>query len=205
MGPALRGGISYLKSLSATGQRIAILITDGDPTSCSSGNTITDVIAAAKAGYTGSPKVTTYAIGVPGSTVANLSQVAYAGGGKRIASCIANTSTVSQACHYQIGVASMQADLLKALNDITGKSLTCVFKLPTSTGDAGVDLGAVNVDLTTSGGTSELGRDTSHTNGWDYTDGDTTITLYGPPCDAVMTDGTAKVDILLGCPTKTPQ
>jgi hypothetical protein len=204
MAPALRGGISYLKSLKADGQRIAILITDGDPTSCSA-NAISDVIAAAGNGFSGSPRVVTYAIGVPGSTIKNLSQVAAAGGGKRMPSCIANTTNASAACHYQIGTGNVQADLLAALNDITGKSLSCVFKVPAASGDAGVDPGAVNVNLTSGGTTSTLTRDTSHANGWDYSDGGATITLYGAPCTTVLGSGSTKVDILLGCPTKLPQ
>jgi hypothetical protein len=206
MAPAMRGGIAYLKSLKADGQRIAILITDGDPTNCDATNQISDVITAAANGYNGTPKVITYAIGVPGSTIANLSQVAAAGGGKRIPTCTANTSNASQACHYQIGTSNVQADLLKALNDITGKSLTCVFKVPASTADGGMaDPNQVNVNLTVGGTTTTLGRDTTHQNGWDYTDGGSTITLYGQPCQTVLSNGTAKVDILLGCPTKGPQ
>ncbi len=204
MAPALRGGITYLKGIKADGPRIAILITDGDPTSCSN-NAISDVITAAGNGLSGTPKVITYAIGVPGSTIKNLSQVAAAGGGKRTPTCTANTTNANLACHYQIGTGNVQADLLKALNDITGKALSCVFKVPASSGDAGVDLGAVNVNLTTGGTTTTLGKDTSHTSGWDYTDGNTTITLYGPACNTVLTDGTSKVDIILGCPTKIPQ
>jgi hypothetical protein len=204
MAPALRGGISYLKSLKADGQRIAILITDGDPTSCT-GNAISDVIAAAGAGASGSPRVVTYAIGVPGATIKNLSPVAAAGGGKRMPSCIANTTNEAAACHYQIGAGNVQADLLAALNDITGKSLSCVFKVPAASGDAGVDPGAVNVNLTSGGATSTLNRDATHANGWDYTDGGATITLYGAPCTSVLGSGSTKVDILLGCPTKVPQ
>ncbi len=205
MGPALRGGIGYLKGIKADGQRIAILITDGDPVNCDTGNDITDVIAAASAGFNATPKVLTYVIGVPGSTIANLSQVASAGGGKRTPTCIANTTNAASACHYQIGTGNVQADLLAALNDITGKSLSCTFKVPAPTGDAGVDPNNVNVDLTEGGTMTTLNKDTSHANGWDYTDGGTTITLYGPPCDSVLHDGTAKVDILLGCPTIQPQ
>jgi hypothetical protein len=62
----------------------------------------------------------------------------------------------------------------------------------------------VNVDLTAGGTTTELVRDVTHSNGWDYTDGNTTITIFGASCDTVLYDNTSLVDIVFGCPTKTP-
>jgi hypothetical protein len=199
-----QGAVTYMKGLALDGNKVIILITDGTPEdSCSPTSTVSGVVAAANAGKIAN--VTTYVIGVPGGDIAALSQVASAGGGKRTPTCVANTTDATKACHYQIGSGNVQADLLKALDDITGKSLTCVFKVPAASGDAGVDPTQVNVNLTVGGMSSTLNKDTAHMSGWDYTDGGTTITLYGAPCTTVLTDGTSKVDILLGCPTKVPQ
>jgi hypothetical protein len=205
MAPALRGAIAYMRAVKVDGQRLVILITDGDPTACDATNQVADVITAAANGFGGTPKIATYVIGVPGSTVQNLSQVAAAGGGKRVPTCIGGTLDPLNACHYQIGAGNVQADLQKALYDITNKARTCLFKIPPSTGDAATfDPGQVNVDLTAGGTTTELVRDVTHTNGWDYTDGNTTITIFGASCDTVLYDNTSLVDIVFGCPTKTP-
>ncbi len=206
MAPALRGGISYLRALKADGQRIVVLITDGDPNSCDTANNqVADVIAAAANGWGGTPKVMTYVIGVPGATVSNLSQVAAAGNGKRTPSCVGGTLDPKLACHYQIGTGNVEGDLQNALYEITNKAKTCLFKIPAPTGDAATfDPAQVNVDLKASGTTTELVRDTKQLNGWDYTDGGTTITIFGAPCDTVLLDSTSEVDIVFGCPTKTP-
>lgn len=201
---AEQGAVTYMKGLALDGQKVIILITDGTPEDfCTPTSTVAGVIAAANAGKLAN--VTTYVIGVPGGDISTLSQVASAGGGKRTPTCVASTTDPTKACHYQIGSGNVQADLLKALDDITGKSLTCVFKVPTASGDAGVDPTQVNVNLTVGGASTTLNKDTTHMSGWDYTDGGSTITLYGSPCNTVLTDGTSKVDILLGCPTKVPQ
>jgi hypothetical protein len=204
---AEQGAVQYMKAFTGEGAKVIILVTDGTPEdSCTPTSDVAGVVAAAANGKANS--VRTFVIGVPGGDVPALSQVAHAGGGDRIAGCNPTASTANGTeCHYQMksGTTTLTADLIKALDDITGKALTCTFKVPASSGDAGVDLASVNVDLTTSTGTQSLARDTTHANGWDYTDGNTTITLYGPACDTVLKDGTAKVDILLGCPTITPQ
>ena len=205
MAPALRGGIRYLRAIPADGARIVILITDGDPSNCDATNQVADVIAAAANGWGGTPKVRTYVIGVPGATVSNLSQIASAGNGKRTPSCVAGTLDPLQACEYQIGAGNVEADLQAALYDITNKARTCTFKIPPPSGDAAAfDPGQVNVDVTTAGTTTELPRDTTQTNGWDYTDGGDSVTIFGPTCDTILTDDTTTVDVVFGCPTKMP-
>jgi hypothetical protein len=204
MNAALAGAIKYMKTTYVgEGTRVVILMTDGDPNGC---GTIDDVITtAATAPAAPDPKVLVYVIGAPGGTVANLSRVAAAGGGKRTPTCTAATSDPTLACNYQIGDATFEKDLLAALEDIKGKALTCTFKLPTG-GDAGtIDPAKVNVNFTDgSGKTVTLSKDPSHANGWDYSDGGTTVTVYGPDCDVLKTDGKAKVQIVLGCKTKGP-
>ena len=205
MAIALQGAIEYMKkTYVGDGTRVVVLFTDGDPNGCGS---IADVITAATVGPAApTPPVLVYVIGAPGGTVSNLSRVAAAGGGKRFAACVPDTSDATKACHYQIGAADFEKDLLAALADIKGKALTCTFDIPsTSGGDGGtVDPGKVNVDFTDAKGTVTLPKDTSHANGWDYTDGGKTITIYGPDCDKLKSDAAATIQLIFGCKTKGP-
>ena len=201
MAVALDQAVQYMGTVyKGDGTRVVVLITDGDPNGCGD---ITAVIAAAAKAP--AEKVIVYVIGAPGGTVTNLSQVAAAGGGKRTPTCVAATSDPTLACHYQIGGASFEADLTAALDDIKGKALSCTFTVPPPTGGAGtIDKTKVNVDETIGGVTSTLPQDTTHTNGWDYTDGGATITVYGPECDKLKADPAVKIQIIFGCKTKGP-
>jgi hypothetical protein len=203
MMPAVQAGVSYMQKVTTDGTRVVILLTDGDPSGC---GTIEQVIAEAGKAPAGTPKVLVYVIGAPGGTVRNLSQVASAGGGKRIATCVANTSDVSRACHYQIGDANFEAQLTAALEDIKGKALSCTFAVPKGGGEAGSDIDSnqVNVNYTDASGTTTLDRDPAKANGWDYTDNGETITIYGPRCDALLADPNVKVQLVFGCKTKGP-
>ena len=75
--------------------------------------------------------------------------------------------------------------------------------VPTS-GTGAIDKTKVNVDETAGGITSTLPQDTTHANGWDYTDGGATITIYGPECDKLKADPSVKIQIIFGCKTKGP-
>ena len=203
MAIAVQTAITYMNTAKLSdGTRIVILITDGDPNGCGS---LTDVINDATVGPTDTPPVDVYVIGAPGGTVQNLSQIAAAGNGKRTPTCVADTTDPTKSCDYEISSTDFETELLAALKDIEGKALTCTFDVPTG-GEAGtVDPSKVNVDVTdSSGDTITLDRDPTHTDGWDYTDGGATITVYGPECDKIKTDGTEKVQIILGCKTKGP-
>lgn len=80
MAPALEGTYDYTTSfLKAHPGHIAsvLLITDGEPTSCT-GNDINGVAAKAAAAFIGSPSIKTYVVGI--GTTANLDLVAQAAG-----------------------------------------------------------------------------------------------------------------------------
>lgn len=203
MNPAVDGSLTYMKTkYVGDGARIVILITDGDPNGC---GTIDNVITtAAKGPAAPAPPVLVYVIGAPGGTVRNLSRVAFAGGGLRTPTCIPDTTDETKACHYQIGDATFEADLTKALDDISKKALTCTFTVPPAKTGTTPDPSLVNVDVTVGGVTSGLPKDTTHTSGWDYTDGGATITVFGPTCDKIKADATASVQIVVACKAPTP-
>lgn len=204
---ALKNGWQIMRTTAAAGDRFVLLVTDGEPTTYSPafgglpemskecGDQATMEKETTDA-FKGAPVVKTFVIGAPGSEKAAsfLSHLAINGGTRRTATCTSD-------CHYQIGSGSFEADLAKALNEITGKIATCIFAVPTGTD---VDPNKVNVVLESAGAGSDVLRDESHTDGWDYTDGTKTkIELYGPKCDQVKASpGKVAVQILLGCKTK---
>jgi hypothetical protein len=84
-----------------------------------------------------------------------------------------------------------QADLTRTFNEITGQVQSCVFPLdaaPPSPMDVAVDLDARRIP-----------RDTTHTNGWDYTANMTAIEVYGQPCNDLELGKVTNVQIIYGC------
>jgi hypothetical protein len=207
---ALKNGWAIMGTITAKGDRYVLLVTDGEPTTYTPAfgglpemskecGTEDDMAKETAAAFKGTPVVKTFVIGAPGSEKAGkfLSTLAINGGTRRTPTCTAAAGD----CHYQIGSGSFEADLTKALGDITGKIATCIFEVPTGTD---VDPSKVNVVLESSGVGSDVLQDETHADGWDYTDGTKTkIELYGPKCDKLKAEPTTTVvKILLGCKTK---
>lgn len=211
---ALKNSWAYMQKLAAKSDRFVVLVTDGEPTTyqpkttvggftmpesaieCKDKPTIEGETLAAS---TGTPPVKTFVIGAPGSETAapHLSTIAVNGKTRRTPTCNASKGE----CHYQIGSSSFEADLAKALEEITGKIATCIFEVPTGTD---VDPNRVNVSVESGGTTTESYRDASHADGWDYTDDSKTrIEVFGPMCDEIKKNaGSVAVKILLGCKTR---
>jgi hypothetical protein len=86
--------------------------------------------------------------------------------------------------------------MTKALADIVGAVVSCTFNLDKTPGVP--DNVAVEFDNTKS---LRAPRDTTHSNGWDYTSpAHTTIQIYGEWCDK-MSQGTYKsFKVIMGCP-----
>ncbi len=210
---ALKTAYDIMRAYNAQGERYVLLITDGEPNVHTPEMTIgpftfpesnieckttAEIEAEALAASSGSPVVKTFVIGSPGAEPAAkfLSQVALNGLTPKSPNC----SPAAGDCHYQIGQASFQGDLEAALESITGSISDCVFAIPQ--GNEEVDPDKVNVQLETSAGTTLVYKDTSHTDGWDYTDAShTKIQIYGPACEAYKAEKGAKVTIVLGCET----
>lgn len=207
---ALKNSWAYMQTLAAKADRYVVLVTDGEPTvyqpkqtvgtltipesalECKDKPTIESEAAAASAA---TPAVKTFVIGAPGSETAapHLSKIAVNGKTRRTPTCDPNKGE----CHYQIGSGSFEADLAKALEEITGKIATCIFEVPTGTD---VDPNRVNVSIDA----TDTFRDESHADGWDYTDGTKTrIEVFGPLCEQIKKNpSTVTVKILLGCKTR---
>jgi hypothetical protein len=212
---ALKTAYGIMSALPTEGQRFTLLITDGEPTTYSPAQihrrvhapesnveckTLPDIEAEALAAAQGNPPIKTFVIGSPGSEPAGqfLSQVAINGLTQKSANC----SAAAKDCHYQIGKGNFQADLEEVLKQIAGLVSDCVFAIPMGTEE--VDPTLVNVVLETSSGNINVYFDTSHQDGWDYTDAtQSKVQLFGPACEKYKSEKGAKVDIILGCKTVT--
>ena len=141
--------------------------------------------------------VPTFVVGVPGSQVYRevLSRIATAGGTAR-AGC---SDTGPTYCHYDLseGV-DFGAELQAALAEIGEAVIACEYEIPDNP-DGAFDPTRVNVRITTDGTEETIGRDESRSAGWDYTDGETRIELFGTACDRAR--AADQLDILFGCPT----
>lgn len=199
---SLAAAIAAQKASATPGAKSVVLLTDGNPTSCTDSgvsNDVSNVVAAAATGLQGTQQVRTFVIGlVDGARQAakaeNLSPVAVAGGTARFAGCEATNE-----CFHKLTDMSFATDLKKVFDEISLQAFDCTFNLPQAT--ASTDPALVNVQLTDkNGSTQTVSKDPSRQNGWDYLPNGTQIQLYGQACTA-MKDEAAKLKIVLGCKT----
>ncbi|MFL5306285.1 MAG: vWA domain-containing protein [Polyangia bacterium] len=191
---AVQAGTAYLMSLQDTNPKYILLATDGEP-NCAAGCTGNDcgvtpnpaeemgsekaVADAVAAGI----KVFVVGIGNVASAVAVLNQMAINGG---------EAQTGAATSYY---AATDQAALQTALNQIVGKVASCTLPLPGKPQDP------TNVIVEDEATKTQIPRDTTHAEGWDYTDAsDTAIQLYGTACSNVTNGTFSNVQILEGCP-----
>jgi hypothetical protein len=177
---AIQQAVAYLGAHPSPNPRYLIVATDGEP-NCRAGagysgardqpGAITAVADAQRAGYK------TFVIGIATGTDAEstLDQMATAGGEARAVA----------PPYYPV---SSRADLVAALDTITGLVTDCVFPLdhaPPSPDDVAVEVAGTRIP-----------RD--HGDGWDYGPGGGSVQLYGAACQQVKSGG--QVQIIFGCP-----
>ncbi|MEO8798959.1 MAG: vWA domain-containing protein [Polyangiaceae bacterium] len=217
---AYEGQLPLLKSFTPSaplvsgGKLVMVVMTDGVPDS--GANTI---ISDATAAFAGTPKVTTFAVGVGDPTASAsdydevfMGKLAVAGGAPA-AGCTPGWNQSSPAgqtpCHFQITpkaktAAMIQDEFLTAINTIRDQVSSCTFTLDKSGG--AIDPSKVNVVYTSSGGASSTVPQ-DPTNGWSYdnpTD-PSTVTLNGTACDTLKGDSNGSIKIVLGCATQVPK
>jgi hypothetical protein len=185
--PALAAALAYAQQIRVPGHVVAVvLVTDGLPAGC---GTLADVVKLAKAAAATTP---TYVIGV-GAATGNLDMIA-AGGGTGQALLVPTNNPTQVAMDFQ-----------KALDGIRAQAASCSFTVPVAPAGQSIDLGQVNVQVTTGGGTSALGYDHDCTNGagWRYDDPahPTQIVLCPQACAAAGGEVQAKVEVVFGCAT----
>jgi len=222
---AMQGTIAYYRGFTLDGSRNVILITDGIPTEectdttaqCGALPNPFDVNAVLQWGMcrdrVGSnavrvqvglaqretPPIRVFVAGTPEASDTFLSDLAVIGQTARSADCRA-----SMTCHYRLGIASFEADLTRALEEIRGRALSCEFAVDAD--PSRVDPMRVNVFYQGAGDAMPrlVLRDVSRRDGWDYGAGMRSIVFHGAACDRVRNDAQARVRIVFGCPTATP-
>jgi hypothetical protein len=203
LAPALDAAIAAQKAPALKGTRSVILLTDGNPTSCSDAgisNEISHVIDAAKKGATDTV-VRTYVIGVidaarQAAKAENLSPVAVAGGTARFPGCEATNE-----CFYPVTAATFATDIKKVFEDISEQAVQCTFTVPEPKAGATADPNTLNVEVTAGGAKYVVPRDGNHTDGWDYLPGGKQLQVYGAACKKLAGDA-VDVKVVVGCKTQ---
>ena len=194
-------GYDYMHtSVSATGNKFIVLLTDGAET-CKP--TELPKLLGVDVPAAQSVNIRTFVIGVPGSEDARalLSQMAFEGGTASNPSCVHDPAPPNVGdCHFDMTQTNdFSTDLAAALDQISGSVLTCEFDIP-SGGGAEVDLGNVNVRVNGTIVPKDEADCATSAEGWQYAASNTKIVLCGQPCaDAVAPN--AEVSIVLGCPS----
>jgi hypothetical protein len=228
---ALKSGIDALVAWPDKGKRILFYVTDGGA-SCASvstrggyadGNGCNDwehpdaILTLLKTAHD-DPKtpVNTIVVGVPGadshgespnvppySVRLALSAYAFAGSPETVdAACTGKAFTQSNtdpsvSCHFDMTTTFSTKALADAIAQIRGKLLGCTFDLPKPPDGETIDPSQVNVVVDTGGGPQDLFQKQD----WDYTS-DGKIEIHGGACDAIKSNATAKVQIVVGCATR---
>jgi hypothetical protein len=189
---SLRWASDY-QSMHEDQKTVVIFVTDGEPNGCDEDFDNISMLAATALADSG---VTTYAIGLEGSSTAQMDQLAAAGG-------------TSQGI-YIGDSANAEEELLSALNMIRADTLSCDFPMPEAMGDdMEIDPAKVNVTFTPAGGMAATlgqvpdddGCGTKRSWHYDKPDDPTRIVLCPAACDLVRSAPEAKLEILIGCAT----
>jgi len=211
---ALRAATQYCTEFQTTNPMekcVAVLVTDGAPSTCELNATNLANISATALTQT----VTTFAVGFTGANFALLDAIAMAGGA---ADC--SLATAGFACDISSGPSQL-VDALKTIRDVVTTvtthtetvkhvketPLACEWEIPAPPKGEVFDRTLVNVKLTAPGTDLALGLvdsvDACAARGWYYDDPAAPKRIIACPetCDTITTTPSAKIDILLGCLT----
>jgi hypothetical protein len=196
--PALQGALNWAKAgLAASPNDIysVVLLTDGAPSRCgptssniyatATDDQISELALAAYSDY----GIRTYTIGLDGSDVAAVDDIAQAGG-------------TGSAFVISAG-ANVEDELISVFQSIRLEHARCAFEL---TNASAVDPFSASIDVTlSSGATTTLGRVDGAANcdngGWYYDDisDPTKVTFCPDTCGTIEADDQAQVDLSFGC------
>ena len=183
------GATTYLQSVTTTNPKFILLATDGVPTCSALGvGGMDDAASEAAVAAANTAGFKTFVVGIAtgGSADLTLSTLANAGG-------LPRQGTPS---YYPVSTA---ADLAAAVRTFIGAANTCTFQVgPAPTDDGTTDVNRIVVY----GDGVEIKIDTTHTNGYDYTDSThQSIEVHGPQCDQIKTGAIKKVSVNFICLT----
>ncbi|MCS6898193.1 MAG: vWA domain-containing protein [Myxococcales bacterium] len=197
--PALGGALerAAVSKMAKPEENFAVLlVTDGEPapppTTCNGVDVLKiDNSSALVADTLVKYQVKTFVIGLPGIPASFADALAKKGG--------------TQAIVIQQDV-DLEKQFQGALSAVLGEGLGCEFPLPPDSSKYDKDLVNVNYTKGDGSGTLDLKRSMGckDGSGWDY-DNDikpTKLVLCGTTCEQVKKDGLAKINVVLGCPTR---
>lgn len=197
--PALQGALDWAAARGAPGKANAVVfITDGEPTSCLTGDsaqTNQTLALAAQTAFT-EHDVRTYVIGLPGSNSTALNSIAAKGGTNQ-------AFLIDATAPEQIAL-----QVASALGVIARQGVSCTLALPNA---ASSSPNAATVTLQTSTNEVALRRRNDAAScigdGWYFDDNltPTAITLCPTSCTTAQTDATSRVNVSVGCPAQLGQ
>ncbi len=191
--PAEQGAVQfaqYWKSGHPTHAVAVVLATDGEPYGCSS--TVSNVAAAAAAGFSGTPSIKTYVVGCgTGAGVSNLDTIASSGGTTKAFIASDSNST---------------ADFIAAMNAIRANALPCSYTVPTPPVGQQIDYSTLNIQYTNGSGTvtsmTQVANAAACSSGsqWYFTDATkTTMQVCPGLCNTIQGDTAAQVNVVYSC------
>jgi hypothetical protein len=181
---AVNTGATYLAGLGDPNPKYILLATDGLPNCAPGQNSANDDTAGAVAAVTAAKNmgIGVFVVGISTNGTdadGTLNMLAQAGG----------YPLPGTPSYYSV---ASTAELVSALSMIATQIASgCTFPL------GKVPPAPDNIGIYADG--NKLPRDTNHTNGWDYNAGMTSVTIYGPTCDALMAGTIKMVQAFLGC------
>lgn len=189
--PALTGALNHARARQAMlpdSKQVLLLVSDGEPAGC--GSTIDNAAAAAAAGFTGSPSIPVYVVGL--GNLGNLDLIAMAGG--------TGTALLADPMNPQA--------VIDAMNVIRGQALPCDYGIPATTTTLDPTLVNVNhvvgTNTTTVFGVGSEAECDAVNGGWYYDNPSAPTRIFACPatCTSFSTGG--EVRVVVGCPTVQP-
>jgi von Willebrand factor type A domain len=189
--PALTGAITHARNRQTAmpdTKQIVLLVTDGEPAGCMSN--IDNAAMAAGNGFTGSPSIPVYVLGL--GNITNLNRIAQSGGtGNALLADPTNPQAV-----------------IDAMNAIRGQALPCDYAIPATTGT--FDSTLVNVKHVLGGnetlifGVGDVGACDPTLGGWYYDNPITPTRVFACPATCAALGNGGEVKVVVGCMTQRP-
>lgn len=194
--------LDSMKAGGLDGETFVVVLTDGVET-CETGAVLSLLSEDAPNALKGLG-VRTFVVGAPGSEGGRrfLSELAVQGGTPASRDCFFGPEATDGNCHFDMTqTKDFGSDLLDALVRINSEAVVCAIDVPQDPLGGSVLHDQVNVSLDGVSQPMKAKGDCATTDGWRYTEGFAQIRLCGEVCRQAKRPG-AKVDVILGCPTR---
>ncbi len=185
---AINSAVTALQAINDGNPKYILLATDGEPSCDASDDTVKGTVAASVAATKAGIGMFVLGLSQVKSDITALESIA--------AGVVYTTKTQPTTPPPNYFPVANQAQLSTSLESITGSIISCTLQL----NSAPPNPSYVSV---TEGGKG-VPQDTTHTNGWDFGAGDTTIQLYGTYCTNLQNATITDVSATFGCSVPPP-